>query len=253
MWRPAIDVVILAGGKCNDALREATGVELRADIPFGDRTMLDIVIEAVSSIGSPIVVGGNEGHHQNWSPAGSNFVESVAIGLNRVTTENYLLATVDLPFLTPEAVDDFVSRCDTSAGLCYPIVDIEECMSQFPGMSRTVLKMREGTFTGGNLGLVKTEAMKKALPILEKAYAVRKSPLQLANMVGFATLGRVAVGKVVPSLLTLAKLEEGVSRFLGMPVKAVKTAYASIGTDIDTAEQYSAAVDLLKLQKSPIS
>lgn len=214
--------------------------------------MLQIVLEAVKDMGEPVVVGGPLGIVARQVPAGNNFVESVAAGLQAVRSESFLLATVDVPFLTAEAVADFVARCDLSAGLNYPIIDQRDSDAQFPGMARTTLRMSEGVFTGGNLGLVRKAAMERAMPVLERAYAARKSPLHLANMVGFSTLGRVALGRVLPRTLRLAMLEAAVSRFLGMEVKAVRTTYASIGADIDTAEQYLAALPLLKSENRPI-
>jgi len=213
--------------------------------------MLHIVRSTVSHLGEPIVVGGEE-NGDRWRPAGANFVESVAVGLEAVTSDSFLLVTVDVPFLTEEAVADFLNRCDPEAGLNYPVILQEHSDTQFPGMARTTLRTREGVFTGGNLAVVKTEAMRSAMPVLEKAYAARKSPLHLANMVGLSTLGRVALGRVMPKTLTLGKLEVAVSRFLGLPVRAIQTPFASIGADIDTAEQYLAALPLLKSQNGPI-
>ncbi len=244
--------MILAGGRCGPELKSATGVEFRADIPFGALTMREIVQAAVSYLGEPIVVGGSESGPR-WRPAGANFVESVGIGLDAVESDTFLLATVDIPFLTEEAIRDFILRCDDGAGLNYPIIRQEDSDEQFPSMARTTLRMREGVFTGGNLAVMRTEAMRSAMPVLEKAYQARKSPLHLANMVGLSTLGRVALGRIFPRMLSLAQLELSVSRFLGLPVRAIPTPFASIGADIDTAEQYLAGLGLLKNQKSPIS
>lgn len=241
-----MDVVILAGGKSDPELAEKTGAEFRADVPFEGKTMLERVLFAVSAVGRTIVVGGNPVEGQISVPGGRTFIESIKNGLDSVSTETFFLATVDLPCLTQEAVADFISRCDASAALNYPIIEVEDCEREFPGMKRTLLKLREGTFTGGNVAVMRTDLMRKALPVLERAYAYRKSPAKLASLVGYGILGRIVLAKVLPSTLTLARLERAVGGFLGVRVKAIQTPFAEIGADIDNYSQYKSLIDLKK-------
>ena len=228
-----MDVVILAGGRTDPELREATGSEFRADIRIAGRSLAERVIEATRPFGEPVLVGGPAGHTARHIEGGSDFCSSLGNGLGAVRTEKFLLVTVDLPCLTTEGLQDFVSLCDPTAGLNFPVVKIEECEREFPGMKRTTLKLREGTVTGGNVGLMDTEAMRRALPVMERAYALRKKPLKLAQMVGFGVLGRVVLGQVAPQTLPLAALERGVGRFLGVKVHAVVSKYPELGADLD--------------------
>ncbi len=237
-----MDVVILAGGKCDDALRAATGVELRADVLLGDKTLAQIVLEATRPFGEPILVGGHLGAASRRVESGINFCDSLGNGLSQVQTEKFLLVTVDLPCLTTEGLRDFVSHCDGDAGLNFPIVSKEDCERVFPGMKRTTLKLKEGVFTGGNVAVMDTTAMKRALPVMEKAYALRKKPLKLAQMVGFGVLGRVVLGQAMPGTLPVACLEKGVGRFLGTKVHAVISHYPELGADLDKASDYQAFV-----------
>jgi hypothetical protein len=233
-----VDVVILAGGRTDEALRAATGANYRADIVLAGRTLAERVLEATAPFGEPILVGGPEGRSLRRVEGGADFCESLGNGLARVESERFLLVTVDLPCLTTEGLRDFVSNCDPSAGLNFPIVRIEDCEREFPGMRRTTLKLREGTVTGGNVGLMETAAMRRALPVMRRAYALRKRPLRLAHMVGFGVLARVVLGQAVPASLPLACLERGVGRFLGVKVHAVLSRYAELGADLDKAGDY---------------
>lgn len=237
-----MDVVILAGGRCDDGLRAATGVELRADVKIGERTLAQIVLEATRPFGEPILVGGHVGSATRRVESGADFCDSLGNGLAQVQTESFLLVTVDLPCLTAEGLKDFVSHCDPDAGMNFPIVRIEDCEREFPGMKRTTLKLREGTVTGGNVAVMDTAAMRRALPVMEKAYALRKKPLKLAQMVGFGVLGRVMLGQAIPGTLPLARLEKGVGRFLGTNVHAVISHYPELGADLDKASDYQAFV-----------
>lgn len=233
-----MEVVVLAGGRCPPDLREATGIELRALLPVRGRPMVEWVIDAVAHLGEVIVVGGPPGLSPRQFEGGATFMESLARGLAAVTSDRFLLVTGDLPFLTAAAVDDFLSRCDSSAMLNFPVIDVRDSEREFPGMKRTSIRTREGRFTGGNIALLDTEQMRAALPVMERAYANRKKPLRLAAMVGFGTLMAVAIGQIVPRLLPLARLEKAVGRCLGREVRAVISPFPAIGADIDNLEQY---------------
>ncbi len=233
-----MDVLILAGGKSKPDLAEASGAEFRADIQFGEQTLTDIVLEAVSGLGEPILVGGSPRVGVRQIESGKHFVDSLAKGLDAVSSERFLLVTVDLPFLTKESVEDFINSCPEGAGLCYPIVDMKASEEMFPGVARTSLKLKEGEFTGGNLSLMNTAAMRESLSVIEAAYDARKSPLKLAKMVGFGTLLRIIWGAVTPFRASLPYLESKVGTFLKIKVKGVPSKHAEIAADLDSADHY---------------
>lgn len=241
-----MDVIVLAGGRCSPELRQATGVDSRAEIVVAGRTLVDRVIEAVGGVGEPILVGGPADTTIRQVPSGDNFCESLENGLRASESDYVLVCTVDLPCLTKNALKDFIARCDSAAGLSFPIVPMAACEKTFPGMSRTTLKLREGRFTGGNVALVDREAMLKSLPIIEAAYQRRKKPLALAGMVGYGTLIRVVIGQLIPWTLPLSALESVVGRFLGLKVKGIKSDFAELGADLDRPEHLAAFESLMK-------
>ena len=242
-----MDIVILAGGRCDDELRKASGADTRAEIEINGARLVDTVLNATRPLGEPILVGGPSGITARQVEAGANFCDSLSNGLQQVTTKHFLLVTVDLPCLTTESLIDFIDRCDRSAGLNYPIVPMQDCEAKFPGMRRTTLKLREGEFTGGNVALMEKELMTRALPVMERAYEVRKKPLKLAQTIGLGVLCRVTLGQVWPRTLRLAALERAVGKFLGVPVRGVISRYAELGADLDKAEQYEQFVRLKKI------
>ncbi len=235
-----MDVLILAGGKCSPELQRLSGVETRAMLPIHGRPIVELIADRLSSFGDLVMVGGPTTHSWKSVEPGGNFIESLERGLQAVSTESFLLSTGDLPYITEESVSDFISRADPSALLNYPIVHLQACNLKYPGMKRTTIKLREGCFTGGNIALANSSLMRRALPMIGNAYAMRKSPSRLAKLVGLGTLFRVLLGQSLPSSLPLATLEARVSRLLEAPVKAIITEYAELGADIDTAAQYQA-------------
>lgn len=235
-----MDAVILAGGRCSPELRKATGCTLRAELPVDSVPMAQIVAKAVKEAVRPLntIVVGYELKGFAYAKAGASFVESLRNGLDQVYSENFLLAAADLPFLTPDAVEEVVAASNMDMAFNYPIVRAEACAEQFPNLKRTTLRIREGRFTGGNIAVANKKWMETAFPVIERAYENRKKPLALAGQLGFGTVLRLLAGKVAPSTLSLAFLEGTASRFLRAPVRALVTNRAEVGTDIDSLEHY---------------
>ena len=73
------------------------------------------------------------------------------------------------------------------------------------------------------------------------AYAARKSPAQLAAMLGYGTLVRLLLSQTIsPGLLTVSLLEKRASSMLGGEVRSYVTPYAEIATDLDKPSDFTA-------------
>ncbi len=238
------DIVILAGGECPADLALVAGVPNRADIPYGDKTFLQIAIDAVKPLGEPLIVGGNPDRHPRTTPGGNSFVESLELALNAITTERFLLVFADLPFLTPQSVAKFLELSDPTADVNYPIVPADLCESAYPGLKRTAITLKEGRLTGGNLAFLRTQPVRESLPALKKLYAKRKSPLHLARIMGLKTLALLLKSQLSPSKVKISDFEKAVGRAFNLEVKGVLVPDPAIGTDIDSADQYQVLLQL---------
>jgi CTP:molybdopterin cytidylyltransferase MocA len=150
-----------------------------------------------------------------------------------------LVATADIPFLTPASVADFLRQAARypDATLVYPIVPADLCADRFPQMKRTTLRIREGAFTGGNLVLLEPAFLREHEAVLRAAYARRKSVVGLARLLGAPILLRLAASRVAPGLLAVAHLEAAVGRALGgARARAVVCPFAEVGADVDRPE-----------------
>lgn len=242
---------ILAGGKAKPDMLALTGEENRAMVVVQGKRLLDRVVDALRGaprIGEIAVVGGvppSASYRQ--IPDCGGFVENVFASLEPALDAPYLLiATADLPFLTPENVAEFVDSAleiaqQTGATILYPIVPVANCYAAYPNVKRTSLKIREGAFTGGNLMLVNPAALKAQRQRIADAYAARKSPVRLALMLGLGTVFRLALSQLAsPKLLTLPFLESRVSRLLGTTARAVICNNPAIATDLDRPSDFEA-------------
>lgn len=251
------DVVVLAGGRNGAEMAAATGVENRALTPLGARTMLDYVTSALHeapSVGEVYVVGEvPAGPNHHGVRGGETLLDNLMAGVRASEAggggDRVLISTSDIPFLTPAAIEDFLVRAAQSgADLCCSYVPVALCYARFPDMKRTAVKVREGPLTLGNLMLVNPHFLRTHQETISRAYAARKSPIQVARMLGGGLLARLLLAQfVAPSLLTVGALEQGVSRLLGGGARAVgiRSEYPEIGTDVDKPADVAIARRLL--------
>lgn len=249
-----VPAIILAGGSNSPEMIEATGQTVRALTPLAGQSMLEYIVGALlrSETAGQITVVGDVPSDQRYSvlPPGATLVDNLFSGLGSCGSDgNVLVVTSDIPFITADAIDDFV-RLSTAkrAALCYPIISMKLYNGRFSEMKRTTLKLREGTFTGGNAIVVNAGLLLSNRTVISEAYAARKSIFKLGAMLGPALLIRIVLSQLVaPRLLTLAQLEAGVSGLLGSGVaaSAIITKYPELGTDVDKPDDVRAAEAIL--------
>ena len=167
-------------------------------------------------------------------------LENLQAGLMPVQLEpRVLIATVDIPLLSQAAVQDILAK-DQKVGLVYPIVTKAAAERAFPGGKRTYARLLEGTFTGGNLFLLEPRLIDAFLPRLEFILNNRKNVLRLASMFGIVALLKLAIGR-----LSIAELEQTVSKILGLPAVALITDFAEIGFDVDKEDDLKLVLERL--------
>ncbi|HEX7022534.1 MAG TPA: nucleotidyltransferase family protein [Trueperaceae bacterium] len=242
-----VTAVVLGGGDAGDPLAQAAGVAAKALVPYQGKPLAHYVLEAlaVSGVVDDCVYVGPPPALENTAgtlacrvvPAGHSLAASLAIGLEASLARGparLLVVTADLPWLSGEAVAHFVRQAPTTA-LVYPIVSRRSALAQFPGQRRTFVRLREGSFTGGNLLLIEPDVVHALLPLLERAYRARKNPLALASLLGPRILAGFLTGR-----LGVPVLEARVSRLLGAGARAFETPHACLGADADKTEHLQA-------------
>jgi molybdopterin-guanine dinucleotide biosynthesis protein A len=243
-----LDVVVLAGGKPGDPLATAHNVPVKALILINGHAMSWYVLKALRSSGmvKRIVYVGPSVHeleslYDIHLPTRGEMLENLEAGLAALPASNrVLVATADIPLLTPEAVQDVVSR-DSGTGLVYPVISEAACERAFPGGRRTYAKLQNGKFTGGNLFLLEPGLIGAFMPKLKKVISNRKNPLAIAGMIGLDTLLKFPFG-----MLQISELEQKISKILGVPANALITEFAEVGFDVDKPEDLELTLQKLR-------
>ncbi|MHB0912785.1 MAG: NTP transferase domain-containing protein [Armatimonadota bacterium] len=229
-----LPAAVLAGAPATPEIAQKYGITAWAAVPIAGKPMLQHVVDALDdagSVGEVHVVGNFPGA----IPPRGSLVENLVAGVEACGTDGLVLvATSDIPFLTPEAVDDFLARCEEDADFYYAIVPKEACLARFPKMRRTYVRLAEGTFTGGNLFALRAGFVRENAGLIREVFAARKKPLKLAKIIGLSVLARAVLAQTIwPGALNIRALEATVGRILHAKLTAVPTPYAEIGADVD--------------------
>ena len=252
-----VPVVILAGGRAGMDMEAATGVSSRALIKVGGKPMLLRVVEALraSELCGKIVVVGKVPPSEYYSrlPDKGDFVSNTVSGaVANGDAPFVLVCTCDLPFLTGESVTDFLTGAlekatQSGASVIYPVVPVARCYRRYPGLKRTALKFREARFTGGNLMLARPQFLITQRNRIASAYRARKSPLRLANLLGWDMIFRLLLSQtLLPRMLTLSFLETRVSELLAGPARVFVSGFPEIATDLDRPSDYIAVTKIFR-------
>jgi GTP:adenosylcobinamide-phosphate guanylyltransferase len=235
-----MEAIILAGALNSGLLRRMDPIRYEAAITIAGRPMLDYVVEALAAtpeIDRLIVVGFPETLSAKLQPLVAVFTEpgmssmgSMRQGFRELQSkEPVLVVTADLPLLTPAAVSDFLARCrQRESDVYYVYVARETNERHYPGMRRTYVRLREGTVTGGNIGLVVPELVGSRVDLLEKAAELRKNPLKMAQEIGWGFLFQYLRGR-----MTIPTIEEAVTRICGFRLVGIESPYPEVAIDVD--------------------
>ena len=249
-----IPAVILAAGRMLPALQEATGVGAKALIPVGGRPTIDRMMDAIRDaerVGPVKIVCAPESPllaHVGLlgvTAEGHSYVDSVATGLRAVgSPARILILTGDLPLLTARSLDHFCGEAlQSGASIVYSIVRREVSEGAFPGGRRTFVRLRDGTYTGGNIAVLGREFIEGQGARLTAAFAARKNPLALARMFGVGYLLNFLFGR-----LSRAQVIARAEHILRADIHVVESPYAEIGFDVDKPSNLASAEAALRAQ-----
>ena len=244
-----INAIILSGDK-NTVLSDGY---TKALARINDRVMIEYVVDALrqsASIGEIAVVGPADqlgtyldGKVSYIVEGGDDLIGNTIIGTRLFENRpRVLVLTCDIPYITPEAVDHFITRSEeTGADLCYPIVTRESSEKKFPGSKRTYARLRDGIFTGGNMFYVNPRVVEKSAGLARRLVEYRKKPWKMCSVLGWDFVLRLLAGN-----LSIAEVEARMSGLLGIKLAAVISPYPEVGNDVDKERDLLLAREYLK-------
>ncbi len=246
-----VDAIVLAGSGKGE-IEKKFGVSNRALLVIEGKFMVEYVTGAlrdVASIGKIVVVGPVEDFQSRIGSKvtqivqpGRNPFESMLHGLEALEPSGKILVVAgDLPLLRGEMIEDFFLRCEKKeADFYYPIVRKEVYEERIGKGQRTFVKVKEGSFTGGNFFLLDPKVIQKKREWIMQMVENRKNPFAMARILGLAIIVKYLLGR-----LRIEDVEKRVENVLGMKGVAIITPYPEIGFDVDKVEHVEKARELL--------
>jgi GTP:adenosylcobinamide-phosphate guanylyltransferase len=247
-----VTAVVLAGGPPDDVAALEPGAVNKAFVRIAGMALVERTLAALhasASIGRTIVVAPATVHdHPALAAAherrndGVKIAASLRSGLFALPPDDVVLvATSDLPILTPVSVDDFIEHaCELDADIGYGCVERTVHEALFAEVPHTWARMRSGTYCGGGLIAIKPRVLPALERFIERLGAARKNPLRLASLFGWDVLARYALGR-----LSIESAERRASELLGASVRAVVSPYPETGVNVDRVSDVALAERLI--------
>jgi len=250
------DAIILAGGESSNDLKKIAPYDNEALIIIGNYPMIYFVyhtLRSSSQIKNIVISGPVEAikailprdERLIYVNGGQNAIESFAHAAKALEekgiSSKVLIMPTDIPFITVEAIEDFLKRCEASDDdFYYPVTRKEINEKKFPGVKRTYVRLQEGTVTGGNLFLIRSAVIEKSLEMGLKLVERRKNPLAMAGLFGFSLVLKYIFGR-----LSINMVEKRFYKVLGIKGKGIISPYAEIGVDVDKPSDLELAQEKL--------
>lgn len=231
-----VNALILAGDRGEDGSSKAL-------LNIKGRFMVEYLIEALRSshIVKNIYVVGDDvirekiGHEiDGFIKSKDEMLENIKISIREINDYEtpILICTADIPLVSGDAIRDFVVECEgKDIDVGYPIIDKSLNDEKYPDVRRTYVKLKEGTFTGGNIVYLNPNVIERATEKAAELIEYRKNPLKMGQVLGVTFLLRLAFGT-----LTINAIEKKICEMFNVKGKAIITKYPEIGNDVDKIE-----------------
>jgi len=120
-------------------------------------------------------------------------------------------------------------------------VRAERLQADSMGTDRTLVRLRDGDVSGGNLFCFSRRFIEQEGPRLSAAFSGRKSKVQLAALLGIGFIWGLLWRR-----LTIPQMVKKAERIMGVPVAVVDSEYPGVCFDIDNVAQVAVAEEALR-------
>jgi GTP:adenosylcobinamide-phosphate guanylyltransferase len=248
------DAILPAGGKIDSEFAAKVGTSRKALIQFGSETILERTIRCLRETGcfDQIVLIGPDEVTQSQSASeatmtvaeGASGPENIMAGLTALEkggeSKKVVIVTTDLPFLSPKVMTDFLGRAPENLDIVIPICDSSRYQARFPDSTSTFMNLQGASWTAGGMYLMEPDALKQAMPMIQRLFENRKSKLGMAKLLGPALLCKFLTKK-----LTIDDVERKALNLLGLRGTAMRDAPPELAYDIDYFDDYEYAISRL--------
>jgi len=259
-----MDAIVVAGGtpQPGEYLYEETNGGPKAMLDIAGKPMVQWVLDALGgakTIDQVVVIGlpadcCDVRCHKPLSfiPNQADMIENIRTGALKVLEFNpqahhFLIASSDIPAITPEMVDwEVQTAMETDDDAYYHVITREVMEGRFPDSRRSYVHLKGMEVCGGDMNIVRAQTVTANEVLWKKIVDSRKNALKQASLLGYDTLFLLMF-----RLLTLEKAVKLASKRLSIKGRAIVCPYAEVGMDVDKPHQLAIMrADLAKRAKA---
>ena len=240
-----MDAIVTAGGipKPDEPLYEYTQGASKALLDVAGKPMIQWVLDALcaaSTIENIIIIGLPENSGLSCSkiahymPNQGSMLENIRAGVIQLKQINpaahhTLVASSDIPTITPEMVDWVVTTCmQTDDDAYYNLIQRSVMEKRFTGSKRTYTRLKDMEVCGGDMNVMRTMTVTSDDSFFERLISARKSVFKQASLIGYGTLLLYLLHQ-----LTLEDALRRVTQRFNLTGRAILCPYAEVGMDVD--------------------
>jgi GTP:adenosylcobinamide-phosphate guanylyltransferase len=245
--------IVLAGSRPGrDAFAESFGTDLKALIPVAGEPMVRRPVRALlasenidkvlvfSQAPERIAAALPNDPRLEMRESKGTIAETMLALLDDPATEwPLLVTTADHALLDSTTVDEFCNAAK-AADVAIGVVERANLLARLPQSQRTWLKFRGGAYTGANLFVLSSPAVRPAIELWRSVEQDRKKACRILSLLGPATLALVAL-----RLVSLDDVLVRLSKRLGLEIRAVRLSNPLAGVDVDKAEDHALVEGIL--------
>jgi molybdopterin-guanine dinucleotide biosynthesis protein A len=240
-----MDCIITAGGvpQSDDLLFSYTQGGSKALLPLAGKPMVQWVLDALTAarqVDRIVVVGLKETDGVGspklaaFLPDQGSLLKNVTIGIDWVVEQEaesrqILLCSADIPLISAEMVDEWVTQCnDPTVDLYYGVVGRALMERVFPASNRSYVHFSDGDVAGADIFVVNPQLAHQHRELWDDLIGDRKSVLKQARRFGIGFLLRLLLRRV-----SIRQAEEHIERVLNLTGRVITVAHAELGMDVD--------------------
>jgi len=258
----SVDAVVLAGGINRIRLYEGYTPSYKALLSFHGKPAIQYTLDAlhdVPQIGRVCIVGSKadlreavEGSVRGdqvyeFVPGGETMMGSIFNGLRHfASSPMVLVATADLPLLTPQAITDFLVACSqietTHPENYFMSVVPQRCYTgDYERFTKDFNRFKDIAVCHGNLSLADPRLLDNtdAVACVNQLYNARKNPVTAAMAIGWRVGLSYVLGVHLLHRLTLDQMARIASRRFGIGLIPVILEHPEVTIDVDEPADYA--------------
>jgi GTP:adenosylcobinamide-phosphate guanylyltransferase len=253
---PAFTAVALAGGALEaDFRRAGYDVPNKAYLPIAGEFMIVRVIRAlkashtirqircVTPRTAVALAPQLEQLCDELIEPGDDLIGSMLAGFSGLSDdERVVISATDMPLLTPAAVDAFTGLiAQTPCDIGYGFVERRAHDARYPGVRHTWVRLREGTFCGGGMSMIRAGAAAAIQNVLRNFASARKSPAKLASLFSPGLVFKALTGQ-----LGIPELERRASDITNLVCRGIMCPNPEVAVNVDQLEDLRTIEAILK-------